>query len=60
LPLEKSRQQRLWLYRDSLGSQHTLTTIRHNRLQKGARYFIRASGAELNGNGFICEKIGKE
>lgn len=53
LELQRVRQHRRWLYRDSLGQEHALTTVRHNRLQKGGRYQVRASGATILADGFV-------
>lgn len=55
LPLANARQQRRWLYQDTLGGEHSLSTVRHNRLQKGARYLLRVNGAEIAADGFVGE-----
>lgn len=53
LQLERVRRHRRWLYRDSQGQEHILTTVRHNRLQKGGRYQVSASGAKILADGFV-------
>lgn len=52
LALSHARIQRRWPYRDSLGQQHELSTVRHNRLQQGAIYHVKQTGAQINASGF--------
>lgn len=54
LPLLPARRSRQWQYRDSQGQLHLLTTIRHQRLQQGQRYQVRASGAWLDASGLVA------
>jgi SprT protein len=53
LKLENRREQRRWLYRDSLGAIHQLSTIRHRRLQQGTTYRTLSSNALISRHGFI-------
>lgn len=55
LPLDASRQQQRWCYRDSAGAIHWLTTTRHRRLQQGMVYRIRHSGAALTAAGWLAD-----
>ena len=43
---ESIRQQRRWAYRCNC-REHTLSTTRHNRAQRGTRYHCAACGAQL-------------
>lgn len=53
LPLASARRCRQWQYRDSQGQLHLLSTIRHQRLQQGQRYQVRATGAWLDADGWL-------
>lgn len=57
LPLLPARRCRQWQYRDSQGQLHLLTTIRHQRLQQGQRYQVRASGAWLDASGLVAAVV---
>jgi len=52
LTLTNARTQRQWQYVDSLGQAHQLSTVRHNRLQRGAVYHVKKTGAKIEPTGF--------
>ncbi|MFD2095656.1 SprT-like domain-containing protein [Corallincola platygyrae] len=56
LPLKKKFQQRKWLYRDSHGKEHSVSTTRHKRLQNGVQYHTRTL-ASITKEGFIRQHI---
>ena len=57
LNLTPARKLRSFLYQDSLGNAAELTTIRHNKLQKGkvSRYTVRDTKATIHSHNFIEE-----
>ncbi|RCU52723.1 hypothetical protein DU002_01800 [Corallincola holothuriorum] len=57
LALKRSKQYRQWLYIDSNGHRHMLSTIRHRRVQSGTVYKARSSKATIEAKGFVEEVI---